>query len=392
MCMEKIKKLLPYLVIAGFAIVALIPLLFCDYYVGHDICYHLEAISSLNVSWNETHSIARIYDIICQDYGYGTGLFYSMIPALICVTLINVFHLSALNALVIEIFIVRYLSGVVMYFLIKRIFGNSPIATFVAVCYIIFPYFFTNLNVRFAFSEIFIMLTLPIVALGVWELFNNNQRAFIPLFTLGCSLTLLIHFTLGVYLAIILAILFVINYKQIFSWTKIISICISFGLILMIALGFIIPMLVNYGEINLRSMARSGESLFNSVLSIFHEDYLVPSTIFALVAYVLFFIVYLKKRDKAKIEKRFFIFVNIIYVFASPICPWYWLGFIPFSMIQFVCRLFNFVAIIVAIMIGYVLINVKKRWLVNLIKLGLLSYVAIVFYICILPLWRCKKK
>lgn len=43
------------------------------------------------MAWNSEEGISRIIGLVGQDYGYGTGLFYSLIPAGIAVFLMNAF-------------------------------------------------------------------------------------------------------------------------------------------------------------------------------------------------------------------------------------------------------------------------------------------------------------
>ena len=173
---KKVKAMkLLYLFVFAVCIVIVSALLsftfnLSEYAYGHDIRYHYEVIRALDVAWNSEEGISRIIGLIGQDYGYGTGIFYSLIPAGIAVFLMNIFSLSISQAISFEIFILLSASGIVMFAFMKSVTKHNVISFITSIIYISSPYVLTDIYVRFAFSEMFLILAIPLIMWGTYEL------------------------------------------------------------------------------------------------------------------------------------------------------------------------------------------------------------------------------
>ena len=110
------------------SLVSTIPYGFFESHTGHDIWYHSQTINALNDAWKNGNFGSRIYGLICQDYGYGNGLFYSMLPVGTIVIFMNLFHMSASWAVALMFFIIVALSGVIMLIFLKKVFKSNLIA------------------------------------------------------------------------------------------------------------------------------------------------------------------------------------------------------------------------------------------------------------------------
>lgn len=326
---------------------------------GYDLPYHFEAIQTLNESWGTNLFFKKIYDNICSGFGYGTGLFYSTIPSGICVVLMNVLNLNIQWAWCLEFTMLFAISGVVVYFFIKRIFNKKSLAFICAVCYVLFPYFIINLFYRTAISELFLMLAIPCIAWGLYELqYNKNYKAFIPLFTFGCTLAIFVHIAVTMYIAIFTFVFLAVDYKRFFKEYRYIPFLIACLLVLLLTACFYVPMFLNYPVTQTSSMGHTGLDLFWSACQThLPNNYNFFSALLSLFVLVLFLIVYFKRarnrEDNAK-HTAFMVVAIMGYWLNSPLFPWFIMPKI-FAMIQHLHRLFMINSILWVIELGYII-------------------------------------
>lgn len=330
---------------------------------GHDLAYHIDTIRALNEAWEQGIFGSKIYPLVGGDYGYGTGLFYSMIPASIAVIFMQLFNIGARAAITIEMFLVFFGSALIMYGFSTRALKNNFYASMVAIVYLTFPYFMTNLYIRFAFSEIFMMLSIPMIFWGIWELVQNkNYKLFMPLFTIGYALAICCHLSLTIYVTIFVAIYLIVNFKKFISEFRWIPFLASCFFVVLITAIYYIPMMLNYSLTGASNLSRDGGYLFDTCYNMF-EPYLKHSALYMLVVYFLFYIVHFSRdKEERKKHKKFFILVSIYLGFMTPIMPWYALGFAPFNMLQFVWRLYSINAIPIAFMVAYIFKYCNKKF------------------------------
>lgn len=358
----KTKRKFDYflLVLIAVAVIEIIPAVVTGgHLAGFDLPYHYATIRSVNDAFNSGHFFSRIRSIIASDYGYGSGLFYSLIPSSICVLFMNLFHLPLQWALALEYFIVILCSGLVMYKFLNAIFKNKINSLVGTIVYMIFPYFLTNLFIRYAFSEVFIMLALSMVCYGLYSLIElGNYKTFIFYFTLGYVLAICTHLSVTIYITLFLAIYLLINFKKLLKDYKWFTFLVSCFLVLIISVCFYIPMLINFGVTQTNNMGVSGKSMYMEVLSSFKcgSVYTAPIIYVVILAYAIFAFTYFSrpKNERTQNEKVFFILSTITTVVVTPLFPWI-LAFGPFTMVQFVFRLYNINAVMIAIMAGYVI-------------------------------------
>ena len=133
-----------------------------------------------------------------------------------------------------------------MYLFAKKITKNNNIAIIAGVMYIVAPYRFTDMYIRNALAELTSFVFLPIVFLGLYNLFDDNnqnfKKVFIPLI-IGATGLFLTHTVLTMYTAIFALIYVLINYKKIKNKKILISLIISIVLILMLTAFFWMPLL-----------------------------------------------------------------------------------------------------------------------------------------------------
>lgn len=364
----KMFNLVNVIIIALVSLCLLIPLLATGgNFSGHDCAYHIDCIKSLNEAWREGIFGERIYALIGQDYGYGTGFFYSMIPAGVCVIFMNVFGFSLTFSLFLEFFLIVFFGSWVVYKLLTNIFSSKICALIGSVFYVINPYFITDIYIRFAFSEIFLILAVPLIFYGIYQLIEkDNYKQFLLFFTIGTSLGICTHLSTTIYVMLFVALYILLRIKKFIKSYNWVPFLVSCGLIVLISCAFWLPMLVNYGVVDMSEMARDGKVLYGTVLNVFTEDFLIMSTVLCLCVYLFFLFTYFtkEKEQRNKNEKILLILSTVSVFVLTPLCPWV-LAFGPFCMIQFAWRLFIINMFMNCVMLCYIIKNFKLKWLIT---------------------------
>ena len=321
---------------------------------GHDIRYHLNVIRSLSAAWDKGSFFSKITELIGGDYGYGTGLFYSTLPAGICVFLMKVFHLPVVWALYVEFLLLFALSAITVYFFLRRVFVNNVLAVIGSTVYLCYPYFWWNLYVRFAFSEIFLMLAMPLIVWGVYELlYKQNARFFFPLFVFGFSLAIFSHLTMTVYIAIFVAIWLCIDCKRVIANKGWLWLVVASLIVLLITASFYLPMLINYGSTVAKDMSKTPEQMEVNTKKYFTERILMLDYAFTCgigFLYALWYAFFAKKKRTAGRTALLVASCLIAFMFTH-FFPW---GSMPnfLRMIQYTFRLLLLGGVVCALQVG----------------------------------------
>ena len=351
-----------------FAFVLLLPFFTSSVHSGHDIEYHFSMIRSLCNSWDSGKFFSKIDNLTCQDYGYGNGIFYSVVPAGLATIFIKVFHLNLTGAVGLEIALLFAANGIVFYWFLKRMFNKQNLAWVCALLYMCAPYVLNQLYVRFSFSEIFLSLAIPLIFWGLFELLvKNNKGLFMLLFTSGYCLSILCHLTMTIYLTIFVVVALCFFFKQIFKQGKVVPLAVSTIIVLLVCAFYYIPMLANFGLSNTTSnLSYTSAFLWFNGTWAFALPYLLVSTIISLIVIVKF-AKYLKqnKGQNNKYEVCLFVLLNSSFIASTCIFPWFLLpNFV--GMIQYVWRLYVLNATFVYVAFAFLIF--KQGRIKNLFK------------------------
>ncbi len=329
-----------------------------DYAFGHDVRYHYSIIRALDNMWDSGIGFDRIVNLVGQDYGYGTGLFYSLIPAGTAVILMNVFSMSIGNAVSFEIFLLLSSSGIVMFLFMKNITANNRMSLTTALIYVTSPYVLIDIFVRFAFSEMFLILAIPLILWGVYELVNkkNIRKFFLP-FTLGYTLAIMTHLTMTVFLTVLILLYLIIYIKDIFKFKLYIPLLISTIVVLLLSATYYVPMFYNMRSVGLDNMSYTSEFLsFNGLWS-FVLIWLIPSTLLNIFTIWVFAKNLSDNRgNNSKVKKVLFTFLLLTFIMSTCFFPWFVLpDFV--GLIQYSWRMYIVNMPLLAISIGYLIKN-----------------------------------
>ena len=215
------KKDIKFLgVILLVALIAMLPMFTSSYKSSHDTKFHLANIDSLTEQIKDNFFFpSKIVGDIGNDFGYGTELFYPPLGHY-SAAYINVVVDNPVTSLKIVHFIGLLLSGITMYYLSKTVSKNKFIGLLSAVIYMLFPYHLSNIYVRDALGESLVFIFLPLVLLGLYELFNDNIKKFYPLFIIGYVGGMLSHLIMMCYLTVIILVFLIFKYKTTLKYLK----------------------------------------------------------------------------------------------------------------------------------------------------------------------------
>lgn len=369
----KENKWIHYIVIIIIGIILSIPLTKIQIRDTHDGDLHmLRLIGTL-----DTLKIGQIPPLINQNYcngvGYSMNLFYPPIVTYFPL-LIKLFTPSYMIALKIFGGICIVLSGITMYKFTYQVTKNRVIALLSAIFYLIAPYKLLNVYKRFAIGEFTALVFIPIVFLGLYNLFKQDRKKhyYIAIGAIGLMLS---HTVTTLYTAMFCIIYVLFNIKKLKEKDIIKKCIINIIFIILVSMLFWLPLLeatsnAEYAIMDNNIMRTNSEYAHDNVISfyqLFKDKGEENGTTFLLgiptiIAILLTFLVIKKVDMKYKEFYLICIMLSLISIFMisrffpwiimpNLICklqyPWRMLGFFIF-FISFVCgvNLYNTIKII----------------------------------------------
>lgn len=397
---EKVKKYImskkEYIILFFVTILICIPFIISKKYIaGDDTDYHMSNIWAIyNRILGGSLGFDKVLPIIANNFGYGSGIFYPCLSHVFPAFLTVLFGGNIVGAVKLTHFIVYFISSITMYKLVVRVFKNKYVAMISAIFYITFPYAITDVFTRDAFAESFIFMFIPMVVLGLYELFEGeNKRKFYPWFIVGYVGLLNSHLVMAVYVTIFISIYILLNIKKVFTKEIFTKLCIAGVSILLITAPFTSSliqhkMLKEYYVFEGDTMAsigtvRSGAWWPSEYIVQKRTDrYSTVNQFMNLLALGLTAVTIKqsKKLFKDDKEKKFFKFLwilSLLSVIMISLCPW---EILPsfMIMIQFAWRIETFLVFGLSILAGLALrdVNVKKLkvlWLVFILAFNMFT-------------------
>ena len=355
--MEKNKKYLEkiYIVIAILLTVFILGKVIIDSNICGTNDGYLHLIKIMGV--NEIIKQGQFPPIIDAGFcnGYAINLFYNPLTtyiSLICGLIVNNFALG----IKIMLIIMMFLAIIFMYMFLKNVTKKTGVAIAGAIFYITNPYYLSNIFIRGAIGESAALTFLPLLFLGLYNLFNGDRKKhyFITIAATGLILT---HNITTLYAAIISGIYVLINFRKLKEKDVLIKILTNILFIIGMSLFFLYPLILHrfsgdYVIFDSDLMRTNGARVASSVITFKELFTEIPSqavifrlNIIQVVLFVLSIFCYrfIDKKDR-KIYLSFIIFAilsvilcmtkNIWKIAPDILCniqfPWRLLGFSGF--------------------------------------------------------------
>ncbi len=355
----KNKKIISYLIVICVSMYVCIPL--CSKYADistDDGIQHIYRLIGTFSSLKEGNLFPVIMAEFCNGFGYSWNIFYSPLTAYLPL-IFKIFTSSFVICLKLFIFTTILLSGIYMYKLVFRITKNHIASVISSILYISAPYHLTDIYNRVAIAELATFTFLPIVFIGMYDLFKENKKSYYLSFgAIGLTLT---HNVLTIYTAIFCLIYIIINYKKI-NKNIIKTVLINILIILLYTSFYWLPLLEHYFattyEVFIPERMFNTNTLMKSKLSTL--DLLLGRKWginlylgLPIILGIIFTFIYRKKID---IKVRPYIVIFLSFGIASLIMT---LSIFPFEylpsflrMIQFVWRMLIFASFFLSIVSG----------------------------------------
>ena len=219
--------------------------IFFNYFLGDDTTFHAANIAVRGS--NLFNVFSKILPEIGNGLGYGIGIFYPMLPHALgglILNIISVLGLGEYATLKILKFIVIFGSGIFMYLFSSKLFKNKNHGLIASLFYISSSYFFADIYSRDALNESFVFVFIPLIFLGIYYLFRENDKfKFYLCFVSGYTLMMYSHLVLSVWFTLIFILFLLLFVKDIFKKENFISLVIAALLILIFTSPFTIPLI-----------------------------------------------------------------------------------------------------------------------------------------------------
>ncbi len=243
--MEKKQKFNLYIIL--ITVIAIISVFFLSstFIYTHDGFVHFLRIMGTKQTITETGSFPTIIHNFCNGWGYAPNLFYNPLSTFGPV-LVSIITNSYSLAIKIFIVIMMFLAGIFMSKFVKNVTKKETIGVLAGILYVTNPYYLNNLFIRGAIGEISALTFLPLLFLGLYDLFEEDgkKQYFIAIGTIGIALS---HNITLFYAAIFSVIYVLFNIKKIKERPKKIIICCIIDLIFILGVTafYILPLFLN---------------------------------------------------------------------------------------------------------------------------------------------------
>ena len=364
----KNKNLINILIIFTIAIIISLPMLNKHLYVYYDDGIQHIARSYGTFNAIKTGSfIGNVIPSFANNFGYSWNLFYGMLTTvgIMFFKLITGSYIAGYKAFN---FTCLFLSGITMYFFVKKVSENTNVALLAGVLYMIAPYHLTDLYVRNATGEFASFVFIPVVFSGLYSILNRKKHDW--LLCLGSVGLLLTHNITCLYTAIFAFVYILINFKELKNKEVLTKLGTNIILIIVISSCYLVPMLEAKLQVNYRvyedGVMSNLENITNQRLSI-RKLFVTRSEdgfVFELGPYMIIMLAFSimtirsLKNEYRKDYLFFFICGIITMIMTTKIFPW---GIMPktLRLIQFPWRLLEFTsfffALVAAVNMGAVI-------------------------------------
>ena len=385
------KKIIDYIIILVFSLIISIPLLSKDLNVySDDGIQHIARLMGTYQTITEREFPPVIMSNFCNLFGYSWNIFYSPLTAYFPL-IFRIFTSSFELILKLFILLLSFFTGIAMYEFVNKVTKNRYAGLLAAVLYMFAPYRLTDIYMRIAISELASFIFLPITFLGMYNIFNCEEKSVKKslALTLGAVGLILTHIVIAMYAAIFCFIYVIINIKKLKDKQIWKMIGINLLLIILLTSFYLLPMLehkiaTDYEVFQDGRMERTSELIRNKVdlkdLIYTQQGNFSFEIGLVIIIGLVFTLLTFKKIGKE--YKKLYWFSLI----AGIVCIIMSLRFFPFEkmpsilkMIQFTFRLLEFSSFFLAFVaaINYALL-IKNFNMKDVLVLSLLAILLVV--------------
>ena len=250
--LNKIKEIIlskkEICVIVAIVIISLFPLYYPGFIYTHDGIIHLFRTQGAYENIVNFDIFNRIYYNMINGQGYGWGIFYPPLSAIIP-AIFMCFGVSLFTAEKIFLIVASILAGIFAYKLFMELYDNKFCAMLVAILYVLSPYKLNQILIRGAMGEVLAFTFMPLVILGLIKILKGEGK-YKYYFILGMTGIVYSHIISIIYTTIFGFLFLILNYKKLFKKKVIIDLIISSIIIVILSLPIIVPVLEHQSSQN----------------------------------------------------------------------------------------------------------------------------------------------
>lgn len=378
------------------------------YFLSHEFLQvPLRIIETKNAFQSGQWPPAVLPDVV-GGLGSGWYIFYPPLAYWVAYALFAM-GFSVLSAIKISYFLMFFFSGVSMYACLSRMGYTTGAAGIGGALYLSAPYHLIDLYVRNAYAETFSFIWVPLIFLGLWDIFRGDGRKgwVLALGFSGVALSHLITVFYSLIFALLFSILMLVKYPRILKmrtfWRSVgLSTGITILLIAFFALPFvehaqlgiyaafdpslkaefaILPDIVHGFAIPLKSIFRLDLTLAHDTLGALGYQHQGPQMPYNLGIHLLVFALMGLYLGRYRFEVWLFAALLLLSIFATTQwMPWQSLPGV-FSVIQFPWRLLLFASFFCVVLATHFFDGIIRLWPARSNLIVFTSAVGLCFYL-----------
>lgn len=383
------KNLLLFLSVL-IIIPTLLPLFDSGFFTIHDNT-QVERVFQMTKALSDGHFPVRWVEDLGYGYGYPIFNFYAPLPYYLG-AFINIVLLNSMVSTKIMFGAGILLSFITMYFFASKL-TNRIGGLAAGVIYLYFPYHAVNIYIRGAVGEFYAYAFLPLVFLGIYEIFEklnkSNFRSVVRtafFFSIPIFLVIISHnlsaFMMGLML-IPYTVFLIFNSKKKKEFFYLLM--IMFSLSFLLSSFYLLPAVFESSYTNVSSQIGGGADYrdhFVCVTQLWHSDWgfggsvngcvdglsfsLGKFNIIILISALALFLFKFSKR-KNNLEMIFWFLLIFSLFLLLPYSKFVW-DYVPFmEYLQYPWRMLNFTGLYISIIAAFLIYKIENKRLMSLI-------------------------
>lgn len=379
-------------IIIVIAIISLFPLYYPGFIYTHDGIIHLFRTEGAYQNIINLDFFNRIYYNMINGQGYGWGIFYpplsAMIPAIFMCMGISLFTSEKIFLILASIF-----AGIFAYKLFMELYDENKYCSMLsAILYILSPYKLNQILIRGAMGEVLAFTFMPLVLLGLIKILKGDGK-FKYYFIFGMIGIVYSHIISIVYTTIFGFIFLLLNYKNVFRKNVIKDLLISSIIIIVISLPIIIPVaehqfsnnyiisgiktdvkdrVVHPGQLISGSFEGKEAESTGYYSNEKEMNYMIGLPFIVILLMIPF--VYKDIKNEGNIKNIIIFSILFMITILMMIFPGIWNKYNILDIIQYPWRLLLYSVLFITVLCGYVLKQLVKKENQNIFFMIIVSY------------------
>ncbi len=249
MCTTTLTKRKVILALLAIIFASSYPLMVDYMIIGHDLPFHLNRIEGIRTGIMQCIFPVKIHPFWAYDYGYASGVFYGDL-LLYFPVLLRMLGFTIQASYMTFVFCVNVATVLISYFCFKKVFHHSKYGLLACMLYSLSLYRLVDVYTRAAVGEFCAMMFLPLILLGLYEIFTlKNQDNFLKpslLLTLGLTGIINTHLLTCEMVAIFIVITCLVCIKRVLQLRTFLALLLTVCFTLLLNAGFLVPFLDYY--------------------------------------------------------------------------------------------------------------------------------------------------